>query len=60
MHTWLGAKIKRDLLLHFCLIEITNRHVILPAMARIPAGATQDTNNFRLSVYYAVIVTLKS
>ena len=29
-------------------------------MAGIPAGATQDTNNFRLNIYYAVIVTLKS
>ena len=62
LHAYLACvKIKRDLSFHFCLIEITNRHSNTPpAMAEIPPGATQDADNFRLSVYYAVIVTLKS
>ena len=42
------------------LIEITNRQVTLPAMAGSLARAVQDADNFHLSVYYAVIVTLKN
>ena len=61
LHAYLACvKIKRDLSFHFCLIEITNRHATPPAMAEIPPGATQEADNLRLSVYYAVIVTLKS
>ena len=58
MHTWLGPKIKRDLSFQFCFIETANRHVTILAMAGIPAGATQDADNFCLIVHYAVIVTL--
>ena len=42
------------------LIEITNRQVTLSALAGSLARAAQDADNFHLSVYYAVIVTLKN